>query len=72
MSATIAGLLILAVFLAGVLMMFRSTLFGNVSTGSALREAAQFEGEQSRTEIKLTAGSVSTAGGNCILTRDGR
>lgn len=71
MSATIAGLLILAVFLAGVLMMFRSTLFGNVSTGSALREAAQFEGEQSRTEIKLTAGSVSTAGGNCILTVTG-
>ena len=67
MSATIAGLLILAVFLAGVLMMFRSTLFGNVSTGSALREAAQIEGERSRTEIDLTDGSVSTAGGVCIL-----
>ena len=50
---------------------FRSTLAGNVATGGALREAAQFEGEQSRTELGLTGALISTAGGDCILTVTG-
>ena len=60
MGASIAGLLILAVFLTGALMLTRSTLFSNVVTSNAIKEAAQLAGERARTEIGITSSSTTT------------
>ena len=64
MGATIAGLLISAFFFTGALMMFRTTLYGNVLIGDTTRESIRISGERARTEIKI----ISIVGGGCSLT----
>ena len=71
MGAAIAGLLIMAVFFTGVLMMFRTTLFGNVIISNSMKEANQLSGEQARTDIRLTGASITTGDGYCKLTVTG-
>lgn len=53
MGATLAGLLILALFITTSLVSFRSTLFGDVAVSGATREATRVMGENSRTEIAI-------------------
>jgi len=63
--------LILAVFLTGVLMMSRTTLFGNMLTSNAMKESAQLLGERARTEMSLKTPTITTADGSCTLTVTG-
>jgi len=53
MGPTIAGLLILALFITTSLVTFRSTLLGTVAVSGATREATRVLGENSRTEISI-------------------
>ncbi|MBC8279669.1 MAG: hypothetical protein H8E48_02680 [Chloroflexi bacterium] len=53
MASTLAGLLILALFLSTSLITFRSTVFGDVAVSSATRYASKVMGENSRTEITI-------------------
>ncbi|MDA0263836.1 MAG: hypothetical protein O3A93_07030 [Chloroflexi bacterium] len=53
MASTLAGLLILAMFLTTSLLTFRSTLFGDVAVSGATRDANKVMGENARTGIKI-------------------
>ncbi len=53
MASTLAGLLILAMFLTTSMITFRSTLFGDVAVSSASREASKVMGDNARTEITI-------------------
>lgn len=53
MAPTLAGLLILALFITTSLVSFRSTLFSNVAVSGATRDASRVMGENSRTEIAI-------------------
>ena len=65
MGATLAGLLILTLFLASSLIMSRSTLHGNTLVGMSTKLAIRLSGERARTAIDIT----STSGdGACNLT----
>ena len=64
MGATLAGLLISSMFFTGALMMFRTTLQGNVVIGDTTRESIRIAGERARTEISIT----SVVGSGCGLT----
>ena len=64
MGATIAGLLIMAVFFTGALMLFRTTLFGNVIVDNAMKESTQIEGARARTTISI----ISTTADNVTGT----
>lgn len=65
MGIAVAGLLILAVFVGGVLVMFRTTLYGNVLVSGATKSSAQLVGERARTVIGITS---TTGDGACNLT----
>ncbi|NQW22961.1 MAG: hypothetical protein HQ475_05895 [SAR202 cluster bacterium] len=65
MASTMAGLLILAMFLTTSLITFRSTLFGDVAVSSASREAGKALGDKSRTEISIDSAVGDTF---CSLT----
>ena len=66
MASTLAGLLILAMFLTTSMITFRSTLFGDVAVSSASREASKAMGDNARTEI--TIDSVFSEDTLCSLT----
>lgn len=53
MASTLAGVLILSLFLSTSLITFRSTVFGDVAVSSATRYASKVMGENSRTEITI-------------------
>ena len=53
MAPTLAGLLILALFITTSLVSLRSTLFSNVAVSGATRDASRVMGENSRTEIAI-------------------
>ena len=65
MGVAFAGLLILAVFVAGVLVMFRTALHGNVLISGATKSSGQLVGERARTVIGITS---ATSDGTCNLT----
>ena len=65
MSASISGLMILAVFLTGAVMMSRATVFGHVMVSSSTDVAIRLSGQQARTEIDITS---AAADGTCLLT----
>jgi len=65
MASTLAGLLILAMFITTSLITFRSTLFGEVAVSSASREASRVMGENARTEIAIDSAAGDTF---CSLT----
>jgi len=65
MASTLAGLLILAMFLTTSLITFRSTLFGDVAVSSASREAGKVIGDKARTEISIDSAAGDTF---CSLT----
>ena len=52
-------------------MLFRSTLFGNVVTSNAIKEATQLVGERNRTEISIQSAAINTSSGSCILVVTG-
>lgn len=64
MGAAISGLLIMAVFFSSALMMFRTTLFGEVLISNAMKEITRLSGEQARTNITILSASVE---GGCTL-----
>ena len=53
MASTLAGLLILAMFLTTSLITFRSTLTGDIAVSGASRDASKAMGENARTEITI-------------------
>lgn len=55
MGASIAGLLILAVFLASTLMSLRTSLFGNLQVSDAAKASTELLGDQVRTVIGVTS-----------------
>jgi len=65
MGVALAGILILAVFVGGVLVMFRTTLYGNLLVSGATKSSAQLVGERARTVIGITS---TTGDGACNLT----
>ena len=65
MASTLAGLLILAMFLTTSLITFRSTLFGDVAVSSSSREASKVMGDKARTEITIDSAVGDTF---CSLT----
>jgi len=65
MGIAFAGLLILAVFVAGVLVMFRTALHSNVLVSDATKSSGQLVGERARTVIGITS---VTGDGTCNLT----
>ena len=65
MASSLAGLLILAMFLTTSLITFRSTLFGDVAVSSASREASRVIGENARAEIAIDSAVGDTF---CSLT----
>ena len=71
MAASVAGIMILAVFLVGGLMILRTSLFGDVLLGNAVKEAVDLEGERARTVIGLGTPSIDTGDGTCTLTVTG-
>ena len=65
MASTLAGLLILAMFITMSLITFRSNLFGEVAVSSAGREASRAMGENARTELAIDSAVGDTF---CSLT----
>ena len=65
MGVALAGLLIMAVFMAGVLVMFRTTLYSNLLVSGATKSSGQLVGERARTVIGITS---ATGNGACDLT----
>ena len=66
MGATVAGILVLAVFFSGAFMVSRTTLLGNVLMGDTMKESIRVSGEKARTEIQITSAMVGAA--SCDLT----
>lgn len=64
MGSTIAGLMILTLFFASVLLISRTTLSGNAQVSEAARDAVQLVGERARTTIAVASTSSS---GTCNL-----
>ena len=71
MAASVAGIMVLAVFLVGGLMVLRTSIFGDVPLGNAVKEAVDLEGERARTVIDLGSPSIDTGDGTCTLTVTG-
>ena len=59
MDTSLAGMLIMAVLLSGVVIMSRATVTSYITTGTAVREAAAVSGERERTEITFVTSTVS-------------
>tara|TARA_B100000586_G_C20113127_1_gene431223 strand:+ start:765 stop:1307 length:543 start_codon:yes stop_codon:yes gene_type:complete len=53
MGTSLAALLIMAVFFTGVILMYRTTLAGNVAVSSAIREASNSAVERARTNLRV-------------------
>ena len=53
MGTSLAALLIMAVFFTGVILMYRTTLAGNVGVSNSIREASNDALERTRTNLKL-------------------
>ena len=53
MGTSLAALLIMAVFFTGVILMYRSTLAGNVAVSSAIREASNSAVDRARTNLRI-------------------
>ena len=68
MGASIAGLLVLAVFFTAILVMFRTTLLSDVLLSDANREATNLSGERARTTFDIT---TTTGDGSCTITVTG-
>ena len=62
MGPAIAGLLILGILFTGALMLFRTTLFGDVLISNAMKDASQLSAERARTIISIndTTGDTAT------------
>ena len=54
MGTSLAALLIMAVFFTGVILMYRTTLAGNVGVSNSIREASNDALERTRTNLKLS------------------
>jgi hypothetical protein len=67
MATTLAGLLILAMFITTSLISFRSTIFGDMAVSGATRVASRAMGELLRTEISIDSVAGDTF---CSLTLD--
>lgn len=67
MATTLAGIMILAMFITTSLITFRSTIFGDVAVSSATRTASRAMGELLRTEISIDSVAGDTY---CSLTLD--
>ncbi|MCH7799958.1 MAG: hypothetical protein IIC24_00285 [Chloroflexi bacterium] len=65
MASSLAGLLIMGVFFTGALMMFHTSLFGNVLISNAMKEAVDLSGDRARTAIEIPS---SIGDGTCNLT----
>ena len=55
MGSSLAALLIMAVFFTGVILMYRTTLSGNVGVSRAIREASNDSLERTRTNLQITS-----------------
>ena len=53
MGTSLAALLIMAVFFTGVILMYRTTLAGNVAVSSAIREASNSAVDRARTNLRI-------------------
>ena len=53
MGTSLAALLIMAVFFTGVILMYRTTLAGNVAVSSAIREASNSAVDRARTNLRV-------------------
>ena len=67
MGVAAAGLLVIAVFLAGAFMTYRTTLSGKMLVNEAASASSQMVGERTRTAIDITS---ATGDGACNLTVD--
>ena len=54
MGISLAALLVMSVFFTGVLMMYRTTLFGNVVVSNAVDTSAEMAIGKSKTYIGIT------------------
>ena len=54
MGTSLSALLIMAVFFTGVILMYRTTLSGNVGVSNSIREASNDALERTRTNLKLS------------------
>ena len=54
MGTSLAALLIMAVFFTGVILLYRTTLSGNVNVSNAIRESANQAAERARTDLRIT------------------
>ena len=55
MGSSLAALLIMAVFFTGVILMYRTTLSGNVGISRSIREASNDSLERTRTNLQITS-----------------
>ena len=55
MGSSLAALLIMAVFFTGVILMYRTTLSGNVGVSRSIREASNNSLERTRTNLQITS-----------------
>jgi len=55
MGSSLAALLIMAVFFTGVILMYRTTLSGNVGVSRSIREASNDSLERTRTNLQITS-----------------
>ena len=67
MAATVAGLLILAIFFTSQMMMFRANTYASLLTTGTNKQAVHLSGEQARTMIEVQS---ATTDGLCNLTVD--
>ena len=56
----------MGVFFTGVLMMYQTTLFGNVLVSNAMSESSKLELARSRTSLRITGINLSVAG-DCLV-----
>ena len=71
MAASLAGLLILAVFLTSAVTVSRTNLVGTAAVSSALQESTSLDGQQFRTKISFDDAAINTVDGSCNLTATG-
>ena len=65
MGTSLAALLIMAVFFTGVILMYRTTLAGNVAVSSAIREASNSAVDRARTSLRVV--DLQTVDCNVVL-----
>jgi len=67
MGASIAGLLVMAVFFTGLMMLSRTILAGEVVVSRAMTDAAWYSSKRINTELRITDAKL-TPGSECNLT----